>query len=547
MILSWLKKRHRRRLLAAPFPPDWLDHLDKNVAAYAMLTETEQARLRDDLRIFVAEKTWAGCGGLTMRDEIKVTIAAQACLLLLGIEHDYFSRVRTILVYPAGYRPAEGEIGPGGIVHEDVGRLGEAWYRGPVVLSWESVQSGGQNARDGRNVVLHEFAHQLDFLDGWIDGTPPLTSPAQYHKWHDVMTAEYERLVKESGRNKVTLLDVYGATNPAEFFAVATECFFEKPLYMERQHPRLYEVLREYFRQDTAARFKRRPETAASRGSLPNAMVGLTPREEKKEGPTTMRCPRDGATLKTQSYEADIQVDVCPSCRGMWLDKGKLEHIQETVERDYSKELAAIPKKSDPSAQARQREGPNLTCPRCGRPMLRKEHPSCSQVLIDVCAGCEGIWLDQGEIEELEQAYERAQTEVEGFRKGFFASLTHLFPLYGIGTIKAQFVRKADGKPISGASGQYSVKLYDKDPLRDDELGAPRLDAEGRVQCTFDLYDIVSADSPLERKPDLYLVLYERDKEVFRTPVFWNLDFEKRDVATGKTTAVTYDLGTFAV
>jgi hypothetical protein len=155
--------------------------------------------------------------------------------------------------------------------------------------------------------------------------------------------------------------------------------------------------------------------------------------------------------------------------------------------------------------------------------------------------------LDQGEIEELEQSYERAQTEVEGFRKGFFASLTHLFPLCGIGTIQARFVRKANGEPISGASGQYSVKLYDKDPLRDDELGTPRLDADGRVHCTFDLYDIVSADSPLERKPDLYLVLYERDKEVFRTPVFWNLDFEKRDPATGKMTAVTHDLGTFAV
>src|SRR6516165_5094997 len=156
VIRSWLRKRRRRRLLATPFPSDWLDHLDKNMASYAMLTETEQARLRDDLRVFVAEKTWEGCGGLTITDEIKVTIAAQACLLLLGIEHDYFSRVLSILVYPTTYRSAGGEIGSGGVVHEGVGRLGEAWYGGPVVLSWESVQSGGQNARDGRNVVFHE-------------------------------------------------------------------------------------------------------------------------------------------------------------------------------------------------------------------------------------------------------------------------------------------------------------------------------------------------------------------------------------------------------
>jgi Zn-finger nucleic acid-binding protein len=312
---------------------------------------------------------------------------------------------------------------------------------------------------------------------------------------------------------------------------------------MERQHPRLYDVLREYFRQDTAARFKHRPGTAGSS----NAKAGSTLRTEKKEGATTMHCPKDGATLKTQTYEANIRVDVCPSCRGMWLDKGELEQIQATVERDHSEKLAAIPKRPHAAAQARQSEQPTLSCPRCGHPMQRKEHPSCSHVLIDVCARCEGIWLDEGEIEELEQAYERAQTEIEGFRQGLFAGLMHLFPLCGSGTIKAQFVRKADGKPISGASGQYCVKLYDKDLFRDDELGTPRLDADGRVQCTFDLYDIVSADSPLERRPDLYLVLYERDKEVFRTPVFWNLDFEKRDAATGKMTAVTHDLGTFAV
>jgi Mlc titration factor MtfA (ptsG expression regulator) len=257
MIFAWLKKRRRRRLLATPFPADWLAPLQQNVALYALLTKTEQAKLRDDLRIFIAEKQWEGCGGLTVTDEIKVTIAAQACVLLLAIEHDYFRRVLSILVYPAGYRLPEGEVGPGGVIHQDTGRLGEAWYRGPVVLSWEDVRLGGQNPRDGRNVVLHEFAHQLDFLDGWADGTPPLKSRAQYQKWHDVMTSEYARLVKAAEQGKATLLDQYGATNPAEFFAVATECFFEKPVYMQRSHPLLYEVLRDYYRQDSAARFGR--------------------------------------------------------------------------------------------------------------------------------------------------------------------------------------------------------------------------------------------------------------------------------------------------
>ena len=266
MLFSWLKKRRRRRLLAAPFPAEWLSFLNHNVAVYRLLTEAEQARLRDDLRVFVAEKSWEGCGGLTVTDEIRVTIAAQACLLLLGIEHDYFSRVLTILVYPGAYRSPEGDLGPAGVVHEDTGRLGEAWYRGPVILSWDAVRGGGQDHHDGQNVVLHEFAHQLDFLDGLADGTPPLKSREQYRRWHEVMTAEYERLIKDSAHHKARLLDDYGATNPTEFFAVATECFFEKPVQMKRRHAALYDVLREYYGQDTAARFGRQTAAVASQG-----------------------------------------------------------------------------------------------------------------------------------------------------------------------------------------------------------------------------------------------------------------------------------------
>jgi hypothetical protein len=157
------------------------------------------------------------------------------------------------------------------------------------------------------------------------------------------------------------------------------------------------------------------------------------------------------------------------------------------------------------------------------------------------------MWLDRGEVETLEQIFELAQKEIEGERKGFWASLTGLFPLYGIGTITARFVRKADGAPLSGTTGRYSVKVYDKDLVRDDRVGEPRLDADGRVRCTFDLYDIVSSDSPLERKPDLYLVLYEGEREVFRTPVFWDLDFGQPDESTGERKPVTHDLGTFEV
>jgi Mlc titration factor MtfA (ptsG expression regulator) len=260
MLFAWLKQRRRRQLLATPFPEEWLAYLHNNVALYATLTEAERAKLRDLLRVFVADRTWEGCGGLTVTDEMKVTVAAQAMLLVLNIDHDYFARVPSILIYPSGYRAPSERHGPDGTVGRDPGRLGEAWYRGPVVLAWDSVLGGGKNAFDGQNVVLHEFAHQLDFLDGYSDGTPPLSSREEYRRWHEVMTAEYERLVRESEQGRARVLDAYGATNPAEFFAVATEAFFEKAVSLKRRHPALYEVLQGYYRQDTAARAARLPE-----------------------------------------------------------------------------------------------------------------------------------------------------------------------------------------------------------------------------------------------------------------------------------------------
>ncbi len=259
MLFAWLKQRRRRQLLAAPFPEEWPGYLRDNVALYAQLTEAEQATLRDLLRVFVAERYWEGCGGLTVTDEMKVTIAAQACLLVLNVVHDYFNRVPSILVYPSGYRSPAERHGPDGTAGGDPGRLGEAWYRGPVILAWDSALDGGKNISDGQNVVLHEFAHQLDFLDGYADGTPPLSSREANRKWHDVMTAEYERLVRESAQGRARVLDAYGATNPAEFFAVATEAFFEKPLPLRQRHPALYEVLLGFYRQDTAERALRNP------------------------------------------------------------------------------------------------------------------------------------------------------------------------------------------------------------------------------------------------------------------------------------------------
>ena len=254
MIFSWLRNRRRRKLLARPFPAAWLEYLNKNVAHYRFLSPAEQAKLRDDLRIFVAEKNWEGCGGLAMTDEIKVSVAAQACLLVLGMEHNYFDRVLSILVYPRGYRDPTETYGRDGLIHRGQARLGESWYRGPVVLAWDHVRDQGQHPSQGHSVVIHEFAHQLDMLDGVVNGTPPLGSRDEYRRWAEVMTAEYGQLQNASEHGLATLLDQYGTRNEGEFFAVATECFFDQPAALRQRHPRLYELLRDYYRQDPAGR-----------------------------------------------------------------------------------------------------------------------------------------------------------------------------------------------------------------------------------------------------------------------------------------------------
>ena len=255
MLFGWFKRRRRRKLLAEPFPDAWLAPLREALPCYDALSEDERRRLRDDLRIFIAEKTWTGCGGFEMTDRARVVVAAQACLLLLHLDHDYYKDVREVLMYPSTFVVPDRSLGPGGVVSEaERATLGQAWRRGPVVLAWDSVRGGAANAEDGRNLVYHEFAHKLDLLDEVADGTPPLRRRERYEAWRRVMTREYERLIEASGRGRATLLDRYGATNPAEFFAVATEIFFEQPRQMRRRHPDLYALLRDYYRQDPDGR-----------------------------------------------------------------------------------------------------------------------------------------------------------------------------------------------------------------------------------------------------------------------------------------------------
>ena len=225
---------------------------------YRLLSPDEQAQLRKLIRVFLAEKRFEGCGGLEITDEIRITIAAQACILLLNREEDCYAGLDSILVYPSTYLAPSQFVDEAGVVHEgDEGRLGEAWLRGAIILSWDEVRRDSRDFRDGRNVTFHEFAHQLDQQDGSFDGAPLLEQPSHYRSWARVLMKEYQALGQAADRGQKTLIDQYGATEPAEFFAVVTEAFFEMPEALNAKHPELYAELKKFYRQDTLARLEK--------------------------------------------------------------------------------------------------------------------------------------------------------------------------------------------------------------------------------------------------------------------------------------------------
>ena len=254
MIFAWFKRRRRRKILAQPFPRQWKQVLARKLTCWPDLNDAERQKLKNDVQVFIAEKHWEGCAGLELTDEIKVTVAGSACLLLLGLEHDLYHNVQSILIYPSDYEATWERPIPGQIVSEEPQRrLGEAHFRGPVLLSWDAVRHDIRR-QDGHNLVYHEFAHKLDMLDDLADGTPPLNAGEQYIDWVKVMAREYEKLCSRVDQGRATLLDSYAATNIAEFFAVATEVFFEQPRKMQRAHASLYDALRDFYQQDPAKR-----------------------------------------------------------------------------------------------------------------------------------------------------------------------------------------------------------------------------------------------------------------------------------------------------
>lgn len=250
-MFGWFRSRRRDQLKKQPMPLAWREILSRRVRHYSQLDEAHRSRLEDCVKILAAERAFEGCGGLTLTDEIRITVCGQASLLLLGVDGYYFDRLPSILIYPESYVRPGGMVN-GMIVDEDQEYAGEAWRGGPIVLSWRDVLQGGQHAGDGHNVVLHEFAHHLDGLDGEMGGQPPIDDPELRRRWSAVVEVEFGKLVNATRRGEPTLIDDYGATNPAEFFAVSTECFFEAPRELRQWHSEWYKVLSEFYQVDPA-------------------------------------------------------------------------------------------------------------------------------------------------------------------------------------------------------------------------------------------------------------------------------------------------------
>ena len=252
----WIRDHHSKKILATGFPPEWQRMLTKNVTHFHRLHETEQKNLRDLVQVFIATKHWEGCGGLILDDEIKVTIAAHACLLVLALPHDLYRGVESIFVYPSTVVTPQRQLGVFEVVRDPIRGpvpiLGEAHLRGPVILVWDSVLRSARHPERSHNVVYHEFAHKLDLLDGYADGTPPLQNAKQLARWVTVCSTEFLRLREIANSGKKSFLDAYGAVNEAEFFAVITEQFFDLPIKMKHHHPELYGILREFYNQDPA-------------------------------------------------------------------------------------------------------------------------------------------------------------------------------------------------------------------------------------------------------------------------------------------------------
>jgi Mlc titration factor MtfA (ptsG expression regulator) len=243
----------RQRVARRPFPAAWRDIVRRRVPLARELPAAQQLRLKQHVQVLLAEVPFIGCAGLALSDEMRVTIAAQAAFLLLG-RGGSFGNLRQVLVYPGHFVVPRSEAGAGGVVHEGRDVLaGQSWQRGQVIVAWDAVRDGAADPHDGANVVMHEFAHQLDQDTGAANGAPYVGRGALQQVWARVMGQEFNALHDRLAQAQPGLIGPYAATSPAEFFAVTTELFFERPDALAAERPALYEQLKRCYRLDPAS------------------------------------------------------------------------------------------------------------------------------------------------------------------------------------------------------------------------------------------------------------------------------------------------------
>lgn len=246
----WLRQKRRDRLRVRLLPDNYLHILQGNVPLYSCLPEELQSDLCANINVFLDEKEFYGRGGLEVTDEMRLTVAGNACLLLLNRPNNCFPGFKTILIYPQTYTANQQERDGAVVVQSSSHRAGESWHRGPVILAWNDVIYGSQVRGDGFNVVIHEFAHKLDEINSVIDGVPVLDNKEAYMEWARVFSKDYQAFVEKVQYGSDVAIDDYGATSPEEFFAVCTESFFEKPHALKQHWPDLYQQLAGFYKVD---------------------------------------------------------------------------------------------------------------------------------------------------------------------------------------------------------------------------------------------------------------------------------------------------------
>jgi MtfA peptidase len=263
-LLRRLAHATRVRLPSDPIPVTWPEAVARRVPLVGRLAPSDRDRLFRLMQLFLKEVPIEACGGLRLNEDIQVTIAAQASLLLLNMPYPRYNRARRILVYPRSFVPKTVRLHQTGeLVLPERLSAGQAWQSGVIVLGWDDVQQGALSPDDGHNVVLHEFAHMLDAEDGRFDGVPLLDTGSAYRAWAALLSSEFAEHVRKSELGEPTVLDPYGAENRAEYFAVATEAFFETPVQLRADQPRLYELLMDFFKLDPVSLLAQKVNGAA--------------------------------------------------------------------------------------------------------------------------------------------------------------------------------------------------------------------------------------------------------------------------------------------